>query len=1067
MSASMSYCVIQGIPYLPNTYFPVRASLGVDGCLYYQSTGRPVATDDLGYARLDAAGLYVPGKLSSRKGQVGEFNIEDGKKSRRHSAMPRMLSRRISDSAVPKSFGRLSARASSGASLTGTTEEDDILTLQEILEGSRRPSSQKDDASTKARGLSSSRMKSTTDVEQTPSSFPSLFDQIKTSRQSAAASVTSLDGSSNVNSSDTLRSLEKAESAGKISVAHTTSVPDLRGSQRQSRRWSSGFPFGSKTTSSESVHTIKLGVPDEDEETNDPLSLLDFLNKGSPTEQKQPSGKNEAGNLDGVKESALKPKPSVRSPVSSVSTLSLDTGSRQLQLFSQKRKLLILGRTVSAETIPEMQSLSMSVALDDHRAANACPAWVTFEDYILQFFKSESASGSHGLAPCLTLSSEGCLALLDTDNIGNPTPGLLIIHQDGVVTCRANTVDDAMLLVSALNSGSSNIAVAIQLGLSQAQRVPVPASGEETPEDLFKVELRQLLAELSSTLREYAGAETNNATSPDVAECLEDPLNGWNPPPLQRAASNVMTEDKKSEELEGRQKDLYESALQPDQVNLSAAQTKPKILLRQISDQFDGRIVMRYEIGQDGITEKQFITAGTVDKLVERLADEHPPDPDYIPTFLLSYRHFLTAEELLTNLTARLDVQAPFGASSEMTNLVNRWRPVVRLRVINVVRQWLCDLWLPDFATPRIQTLLKTFIDSLRGEIDDLNEKRDNDVNSDSPLNAGTFPGLAILLKRIVNGKRAEHLNHHKSATNIPTTLVQALGPTESQPGTAAPIPSKLQFLELDIPQLARQLTLQEHTRFAAIRPVAFFLHLWAGSGPPSPMLAKFLRPIQEMIESFNQVSYWIATEICTQPEIKNRIKVVENCIKLAHECRLLHNYNTVLAIISGLNISAVSRLKLTWEGVFKQGVEPKRQKRLNELETLLQPTQNYRNYRNLKDGSERDEPATPFIPILSLLLKDLLFINDGNPTRYETGLINFGKMRMLYRAVQSCVRNQRKQYTFAEGSIGSDVVAFCGKVRFLNEATLYKYSCLCEAKTGADNTTIRLREKWMSQGEK
>jgi hypothetical protein len=51
--------------------------------------------------------------------------------------------------------------------------------------------------------------------------------------------------------------------------------------------------------------------------------------------------------------------------------------------------------------------------------------------------------------------------------------------------------------------------------------------------------------------------------------------------------------------------------------------------------------------------------------------------------------------------------------------------------------------------------------------------------------------------------------------------------------------------------------------------------------------------------------------------EIKNRVKVVEKLIKIANHCLKLNNYNTALAIVSGLNLVSVSRLKATWEVKF------------------------------------------------------------------------------------------------------------------------------------------------------
>ena len=61
-------------------------------------------------------------------------------------------------------------------------------------------------------------------------------------------------------------------------------------------------------------------------------------------------------------------------------------------------------------------------------------------------------------------------------------------------------------------------------------------------------------------------------------------------------------------------------------------------------------------------------------------------------------------------------------------------------------------------------------------------------------------------------------------------------------------------------------------------------------------------------------MSFWVATEVCTQPEIKNRVKTLEKLVKIAYKCFEINNFNSALAIVSGLNVVSVGRLKETWE---------------------------------------------------------------------------------------------------------------------------------------------------------
>ena len=71
---------------------------------------------------------------------------------------------------------------------------------------------------------------------------------------------------------------------------------------------------------------------------------------------------------------------------------------------------------------------------------------------------------------------------------------------------------------------------------------------------------------------------------------------------------------------------------------------------------------------------------------------------------------------------------------------------------------------------------------------------------------------------------------------------------------------------------------------------------------------------IVAVIKRFNLVSTWVATEIVKAEKLKDRIQLVKNFIKIAHECKNLSNYNAVMEILSGLQNSAIYRLKKTWE---------------------------------------------------------------------------------------------------------------------------------------------------------
>jgi hypothetical protein len=50
------------------------------------------------------------------------------------------------------------------------------------------------------------------------------------------------------------------------------------------------------------------------------------------------------------------------------------------------------------------------------------------------------------------------------------------------------------------------------------------------------------------------------------------------------------------------------------------------------------------------------------------------------------------------------------------------------------------------------------------------------------------------------------------------------------------------------------------------------------------------------------------------QKDVKMRGKMLKKFIKIASECEQINNFNTCMAILSGLNNVAVQRLKSLWD---------------------------------------------------------------------------------------------------------------------------------------------------------
>ncbi|KAJ8913862.1 hypothetical protein NQ315_003771 [Exocentrus adspersus] len=144
-------------------------------------------------------------------------------------------------------------------------------------------------------------------------------------------------------------------------------------------------------------------------------------------------------------------------------------------------------------------------------------------------------------------------------------------------------------------------------------------------------------------------------------------------------------------------------------------------------------------------------------------------------------------------------------------------------------------------------------------------------------------------------------------------------------------------------------------------------------------------------LRRFNEIQFWVVTEICLTNSLSKRVSVLRKFIKLAAYCKEYQNLNAFCAIVMGLSNVAVSRLSNTWEKL-----PSKFRKLYTEFESLIDPSRNHRAYR--VSVGKLQPPVVPFMP---LLLKDMTFTHEGNKTCLD-GLVNFEKMHMLAQTMRT-----------------------------------------------------------------
>ncbi|KAL4623680.1 rap guanine nucleotide exchange factor 3-like isoform X2 [Arapaima gigas] len=217
------------------------------------------------------------------------------------------------------------------------------------------------------------------------------------------------------------------------------------------------------------------------------------------------------------------------------------------------------------------------------------------------------------------------------------------------------------------------------------------------------------------------------------------------------------------------------------------------------------------------------------------------------------------------------------------------------------------------------------------------------------------------------------------------TPLKEQLGPEQ---GTT-------DFLEqMSSKDTASQLSDYDWELFGAIPEVELVYYVFGRHKFPGATTAN----LERFVRRFNEVQYWVVTEMCLCADLSKRALLLKKFIKMATVLKEQKNLNSFFAMMFGLSNCAVQRLSKTWERI------PNKMRRIYcAYERLMDPSRNHRAYRL---AVAKLNP--PYIPLMPLLLKDMTFIHQGNKN-YVENLVNFEKMRMMARTVRM-VRECRSQ---------------------------------------------------------
>ncbi|KAL2145143.1 hypothetical protein VTI28DRAFT_7893 [Corynascus sepedonium] len=369
------------------------------------------------------------------------------------------------------------------------------------------------------------------------------------------------------------------------------------------------------------------------------------------------------------------------------------------------------------------------------------------------------------------------------------------------------------------------------------------------------------------------------------------------------------------------------------------------------------------------------VKGGSLIALVEQLTRHDKLDANFNNTFLLTYRSFTTARELFEMLVKRFGTQPPEGLTQADYEVWRdrKLRPI-RFRVVNILKSWLDTFWMEDYNEDTKQLIRDMY-----------NFARDTIKTAETP---GSTPLMAILDQRL-NGKdfggrrMVQTVNQNTPAPIMPKNM------------------KKLKFLDIDVLEFARQLTIIESRLYGKIKSTECLNKTWqkkVAEGEPEPA-----PNVKALILHSNQMTNWVAEMILSQTDIRKRVVVIKHFVSVADKCRSLNNFSTLTSIISALGTAPIARLKRTWDQV------PARVNgTLETMRKLMGSTKNFGEYRETLHAAN-----PPCIPFFGVYLTDLTFIEDGIPSVIKkTNLINFAKRAKTAEVIRDIQQYQNVAYS-------------------------------------------------------
>ena len=287
---------------------------------------------------------------------------------------------------------------------------------------------------------------------------------------------------------------------------------------------------------------------------------------------------------------------------------------------------------------------------------------------------------------------------------------------------------------------------------------------------------------------------------------------------------------------------------------------------------------------------------------------------------------------------------------------------IIQARVLNVLKRWIEMSW-TRMKQVGLEPLMTSFMNSL-------------------------IPKLRSILEKAI-------MQHERLEVGSGGGLLRSSPDSKTKKSKPPKKGEAYSLLDFDSLEIAKQLTLIDFELAEQVNLEEMLQAQWVEEpGAPSLFAAS---------KRVNDLTYWLAYQIVSTTVAKKRVKVITQIIKIAKHLLALNSFNSFMAVYLAFNLASTARLTNTWKQV------PARHFQIwKKMSRIMSPMQNFSQYRETIQAVQ-----PPMILCQEVLLKDLLYEEEGRPDYVADGVLDMTKMDAVGRLIDSFRQCRSKPYPF------------------------------------------------------